>query len=155
LKKPHDRFQRRGDDLYYTAKISLLTALAGGQFAVKHLDDRYLVVNIEPGEVIKPGQLKAIRHHGMPSFRFHEHGTLYVQFDIEFPPSNWADKENIMSLEKILPPRPALEIPPDAMTDDVELTTMNDEQQRSASNHRANGEEDDEGHGPSVQCAQQ
>jgi DnaJ homolog subfamily A member 2 len=54
--KPHDRFQRRGDDLYYTAKINLLTALAGGQFAVQHLDDRYLVVNIEPGEVIKPGE---------------------------------------------------------------------------------------------------
>jgi DnaJ family protein A protein 2 len=54
--RPHDRFQRRGDDLYYTAKINLLTALAGGQFSVRHLDDRYLIVNIEPGEVIKPGK---------------------------------------------------------------------------------------------------
>jgi DnaJ homolog subfamily A member 2 len=99
--------------------------------------------------------LKAIRQHGMPSYRHHDYGTLYVQFDIEFPPSNWADKEVIMSLEKILPSRPELQIPPDAMTDDVELTTMNDEQQRSASNHMANGEDDDDGHGPSVQCAQQ
>lgn len=56
--KSHDRFQRRGNDLYYTAKINLLTALAGGQFAIKHLDERYLVVNIEPGEVIKPGKLQ-------------------------------------------------------------------------------------------------
>lgn len=154
--KSHDRFQRRGNDLYYTAKINLLTALAGGQFAIKHLDERYLVVNIEPGEVIKPGQLKAIRHHGMPSQRFHEPGTLYIQFDIEFPPSNWVDKQVIMSLEKILPPRPELDTPPDAMIEDVELTTMNDdEQRRSASNHMANGEDEDEGHGPSVQCAQQ
>ncbi|RGB37785.1 DNAJ domain-containing protein Mas5 [Rhizophagus diaphanus] len=154
--KSHDRFQRRGNDLYYTAKINLLTALAGGQFAIKHLDERYLVVNIEPGEVIKPGQLKAIRHHGMPSQRFHEPGTLYIQFDIEFPPSNWVDKQVIMSLEKILPPRPELDTPKDAMIEDVELTTMNDdEQRRSASNHMANGEDEDEGHGPSVQCAQQ
>ena len=101
------------------------------------------------------GELKAIRQHGMPSYRHHDCGTLYVQFDIEFPPSNWVDKEVIMSLENILPSRPELQIPQDAMTDDVELTTMNDEQQRSASNHMTNGEEEDEGHGPSVQCAQQ
>lgn len=100
--------------------------------------------------------MKAIRHHGMPSQRFHEPGTLYIQFDIEFPPSNWVDKQVIMSLEKILPSRPELDIPPDAMIEDVELTTMNDdEQRRSASNHMANGEDEDEGHGPSVQCAQQ
>ncbi|RIA96452.1 DNAJ domain-containing protein Mas5 [Glomus cerebriforme] len=153
--KSHDRFQRRGDDLYYTAKINLLTALAGGQFAIKHLDERYLVVNIEAGEVIKPDQLKAIRHHGMPSYRHHDFGTLFVKFDIEFPPSNWVDKQVIMTLENILPSRPELAIPENAMTEDVELTTMNDEQQRSASNHMANGEEEEEGHGPSVQCAQQ
>ena len=53
--KEHDRFQRKGDDLFYHAKIDLLTALAGGQIAVEHLDERVLLVNILPGEVIKPG----------------------------------------------------------------------------------------------------
>jgi len=91
----------------------------------------------------------------MPSYRHHDYGTLFIQFDIEFPPSNWTDKNIIMSLENILPPRQTLQIPPEAVTEDVELTTMNDEQQRSASNHMNGGEEDDDGHGPSVQCAQQ
>lgn len=53
--KEHPRFKRRGDDLYYQQKIDLLTALGGGQFTIKHLDDRALVVNIIPGEIIRPG----------------------------------------------------------------------------------------------------
>jgi hypothetical protein len=54
--KPHDRFERRGDDLLYNAKIDLLSALAGGQFAITHLDGRILLVNILPGEAIKNGK---------------------------------------------------------------------------------------------------
>ena len=36
-------------------EVDLLTALAGGQIAIKHLDDRALIVKIEPGEA-KHGQ---------------------------------------------------------------------------------------------------
>ena len=50
--KPHDRFQRKGDDLYHKVEIDLLTALAGGTVHVAHLDDRWLNVEILPGEVI-------------------------------------------------------------------------------------------------------
>jgi DnaJ family protein A protein 2 len=56
--KPHDRFTRRGDDLFYVAKIDLLTSLAGGQFIIKHLDERSLSVTILPGEVVKPGMMR-------------------------------------------------------------------------------------------------
>jgi DnaJ family protein A protein 2 len=54
--KPHDRFKRQGDDLVMEQNIDLLTALAGGQFYIEHLDDRALLVNIHPGEIIKPGK---------------------------------------------------------------------------------------------------
>lgn len=54
--KPHPRFERKGDDLFYNAKIDLLTALAGGDFAIEHLDEHALHVTIVPGEVIKPGE---------------------------------------------------------------------------------------------------
>lgn len=58
--KPHDRFKRQGDDLVIDQEIDLLTALGGGQFAIKHLDDRALIVKINPGEVIKYGT--SVRH---------------------------------------------------------------------------------------------
>jgi DnaJ homolog subfamily A member 2 len=66
--KPHPRFKRQGDDLYITAQIDLLTALAGGQFAIQQLDDSHLVVSIIPGEIIKPGATKAIKDRGMPAY---------------------------------------------------------------------------------------
>lgn len=54
--KPHDRFQRKGDDLFYRAEIDLLTALAGGTIHIEHLDDRWLAVAIAPKEPITPGK---------------------------------------------------------------------------------------------------
>lgn len=58
--KPHARFQRKGDDLYFHTEIDLLTALAGGSVAVEHLDERWLTVSIAPGEVIGPGMFDII-----------------------------------------------------------------------------------------------
>ena len=54
--KPHPRFQRKDDDLFYHAEIDLLTALGGGTVYVEHLDDRWLTVNIFPGDPITPGK---------------------------------------------------------------------------------------------------
>lgn len=68
--KEHSRFQRKGDDLYHQVEIDLLTALAGGKIAVEQLDGRVLVVSILPGEVIKPGDLKAVTGEGMPGYGF-------------------------------------------------------------------------------------
>lgn len=54
--KPHSRFQRKEDDLFFQTDIDLLTALAGGEVHIEHLDDRWLTVRMEPGEVISPGE---------------------------------------------------------------------------------------------------
>lgn len=54
--KPHERFQRQDTDLITSVEIDLLTALGGGQFSIKHLDDRVLVVTLVPGEIIKDGE---------------------------------------------------------------------------------------------------
>lgn len=53
--KAHDRFRRQENDLITEIEIDLLTALGGGKFAIKHLDDRALIVTLEPGEVVKHG----------------------------------------------------------------------------------------------------
>ena len=53
--KPHARFTRREQDLIYKAEIELVTALAGGTIYIEHLDDRWLAVDILPGEAIAPG----------------------------------------------------------------------------------------------------
>lgn len=59
--KEHATFTRKGDDLVFKAQIDLLTALAGGQFPITHLDNRVLLVSILPGEVVKPGGSCCVR----------------------------------------------------------------------------------------------
>jgi DnaJ family protein A protein 2 len=66
--KPHHFFKRKGEDLFCEIKIELVTALCGGQFHITHLDGRVLIVNILPGEVIKPGMTKVINNEGMPGY---------------------------------------------------------------------------------------
>jgi DnaJ homolog subfamily A member 2 len=58
--KPHDRFKRQENDLITEIEIDLLTALGGGQFAIRHLDERALVVKLEPGEVVKHGKTQCL-----------------------------------------------------------------------------------------------
>ncbi|KAG0201888.1 Type I HSP40 co-chaperone [Mortierella sp. GBA30] len=155
--KEHDRFRRNGDDLFYNAKIDLVTALAGGKLQIPHLDDRVLMVEILPGEVIKPGELKAVMGQGMPTERHHDFGNMYIQFEIEFPAPHWTDPANIQMLRAILPP--ARELPAVAKgvhVEEVNLTEM-DPRQRARAEQRGMGDDDDDegGHGPGVQCAQQ
>ncbi|KAI8981931.1 HSP40/DnaJ peptide-binding protein [Mycotypha africana] len=154
--KPHPHFKRQGDDLIYEAKIDLLTALAGGKFAIPHLDDRVLMVNILPGEAIKPDQLKVIPHEGMPAYRTQVKGHLFVKFSVDFPEPNWTSPEKIAALEAILPPRPAVPSFGSKHVEDVVMADA-DGYQSSSRAHGHDGYEDEEEHhaGPGVQCAQQ
>ncbi|KIW58443.1 chaperone DnaJ [Exophiala xenobiotica] len=154
--KPHPRFQRKDDDLFYHAEIDLLTALAGGQIYIEHLDDRWLTVNIFPGEPITPGSIRVIKGQGMPSFRHHDFGNLYIQFDVKFPDKS--EIKNVELLEQILPPRMQQKLPAaDSMVEDYDLEEVDARQQARAQG--ATMDEDEEDGIPAgaerMQCASQ
>ncbi|KAI9637941.1 uncharacterized protein MKK02DRAFT_31479 [Dioszegia hungarica] len=151
--KEHARFQRKGDDLFCEAEVDLLTAIGGGEFLIQHLDERMLHVTIVPGEVIKPNAMRVISHQGMPSFRHHEMGDLYVRITVNFPQS--IDPAVIPMLEKALPARKKVaNIPKKTHVDEVTLEEPNDRQRRQAQNGDEMDEDDDERGGAGVQCAQ-
>jgi DnaJ family protein A protein 2 len=50
----HKTFERKGADLFFTKKITLLEALTGVQFQLKFLDDSTLTITTLPGEIISP-----------------------------------------------------------------------------------------------------
>ncbi|BEI89519.1 uncharacterized protein CcaverHIS019_0208810 [Cutaneotrichosporon cavernicola] len=151
--KPHDRFQRKGDDLFTDVDIDLLTALAGGEFVIPHLDDHALHVTVVPGEIIKPGALKCITGQGMPSYRHHELGDLFVRLNVKFP--EHLDAASFPLLEKALPKRPALpKLDAKVHLDEVTLEEPNDRQRRTAASNGDDMDEDDDDR-PGVQCAQQ
>ncbi|KAF1989595.1 hypothetical protein K402DRAFT_326343 [Aulographum hederae CBS 113979] len=162
--KPHARFERKDDDLFYRCEIDLLTALAGGTIHIEHLDERWLVVDIVPGEVIAPGSIKVIRGQGMPSYRHHDHGNLYIQFDVKFPERLGGEdgapmsEEERQALEKVLPPRSTDDAPPpDAMTEDYALEDVDSQREGPRARGLSGMDDDDDMHpgGERVQCASQ
>ncbi|ORX53819.1 DnaJ-domain-containing protein [Piromyces finnis] len=155
--KPHDVFKRKGRDLYIDQKIDLITALTGGTFNIKHLDDRYLNVTINPGEIIKPDQTKCINNEGMPTYRNpFDKGYLYVKFEVEFPTTEWYSDEKAQMLKSVLPSIQQEKIPSNAVIDECVMSNI-DPNAKSQQQDRSDMYDDDDerGSGPQVQCAQQ
>jgi len=159
--KEHPKFKRKSDDLYVEHTLSLTEALCGFQFALTHLDGRQLLIKSDPGEVIKPGQHKAINDEGMPQYqRPFMKGRLYIQFNVEFPDPGTISLDQCRSLEKILPPRSTSHLSSMEL-DDCEETTLHDvnmeeEMRRKQQQQQQEAyDEDDDEPGPRVQCAQQ
>ncbi|KAF4123563.1 DnaJ-like protein subfamily A member 2 [Geosmithia morbida] len=156
--KPHARFTRKEDDLLYNCDIELVTALAGGTIYIEHLDDRWLSVDILPGEAIAQDTVKMIRGQGMPSARHHNYGNMYVRFNVRFPEKNWTQDESAFeALRNVLPPAPAqADAPNDDMTEPAELEDMDTTSQNRVFGGGAMDEDEDEAPGGErVQCASQ
>ncbi|KAE9003913.1 hypothetical protein PF011_g12692 [Phytophthora fragariae] len=83
--KPHNKFQRDGDNLLYHAKLSLRDALLGsGTLTIKTLDGREVPVPL--GGVVAPGTQMVIAGEGMPlQKRPSQRRNLVVEFDVQFP----------------------------------------------------------------------
>lgn len=103
----------------------------------------------------RAGALKMIRGQGMPSYRHHDFGNMYVQFDVKFPAKNFTtDPAAFDLLRQVLPSTVTSATPPkEAMSELADLEDVDASQQA-----RATGAEDeDEEHqgGERVQCASQ
>ncbi|CAL5401298.1 unnamed protein product [Camellia sinensis] len=146
--KEHPKFKRKFDDLYVEHSLSLTEALCGFQFALTHLDGRQLLIKSNPGEVIKPGQSKAINDEGMPHHqRPFMKGRLFIHFNVDFPESGFLSPDKCRDLEAILPPRPSKQSL-DMEMDECEETTLHDvnmeEEMRRKEQHRLHEAYDDE-----------
>ena len=103
VEQQHDLFKRKGADILFEKEISLVEALCGLSFNVKHLDGRLIKVTNEPGEVIKSDEIKTIEGQGMPyhkmPFKF---GNMFIVFKVKFPETLQAKQMELISqaLEK-------------------------------------------------------
>lgn len=97
--EPHQRFERRGDDLYTNVTISLQDALVGFTLDIEHLDGHKVSVTRE--KITWPGARIRKNGEGMPNYDNNNlRGTLYITFDVEFPKTQLSDteKEDIKNL---------------------------------------------------------
>jgi DnaJ family protein A protein 2 len=156
----HPMYRREGDHLFYKKTISLLEALVGFKFVVDTLDKdgRQLLVMPEPGQVVKPGSTMAIRDEGMPARRNHTiRGTLYIEFDVQFPSPDEMD-DNMRSKLADLLPNPPKRGPTEAkQVEEVTLEEVNMEQElRSHEQDRREAyDEDEEEGGQQASCRTQ
>ena len=101
----------------------------------------------------------------MPSYRHHDFGNLYVQFDVKFPqrlggPEGASmTEEQVRALESILPPRIQNAAPPsDAMVEDYALEDVDPTRESARARGMTAVDEDDDDMQPGgerVQCATQ
>jgi len=103
---PHDHFKRSGDDLIMEKEISLIDSLTGFSFEFKHLDDRSVIIQIKPGDIIKPDDVREVPGLGMPIYtRSYDFGNLYIKFNVTFPTS--LNNDQATKLKTIFSPSPS------------------------------------------------
>jgi len=130
-----ERFTRKGHDLIYEHTLSLVEALTGFEFQIKHLDDRILVVVSEPNSVLKPDEIKLLPGEGMPHHKQpFEKGQLYIKFNIEFPKPEeiGSRKEQLLT---VLPRPPTVPRPVEehevVVVQSIDLQQQQQQQQQS------------------------
>jgi curved DNA-binding protein len=80
----HDRFERRGNDLFVDVPISLTTAAFGGETDVTTIDGKKLKIKIAPET--QSGVRLRLKNLGMPSLtKPTERGDLYARVMIHLP----------------------------------------------------------------------
>ena len=81
--RQHQTYKREGNDLIYTANISLRTALCGGHVTVPTLSGKNIQL---PFVQVTPNSIHRIPNEGMPISKSpSEKGDLLVKFNIVFP----------------------------------------------------------------------
>ena len=106
------------------------------------------------------GTLKNLPGQGMPSHRHHEMGDLIVQINVTFPEK--LDPTLLAPLEQILPPRPDQpQYPKNIHIDEVDMVDASERRTKSGMGNGGHShgdamdtdDEDGQGGGPQVQCA--
>merc|ERR1712000_38033 len=89
------RLQRDGNDLTAILTIPLNQALLGVDTTFVHLDGRE--IPIKRDGVTHPGLIMSVANEGMPVHNFpSERGTLYIQFEVEFPEELSDDQKKLI-----------------------------------------------------------
>jgi molecular chaperone DnaJ len=102
--KPHEFFERRGNDLYTRIPVTVSEATLGAKIEVPTIDGRSLV-RIPPGT--DSGKTLRLKEKGVPSARNGERGDQYVEIQVVVPPPTDERVRNLMKeLETVAPSDP-------------------------------------------------
>jgi molecular chaperone DnaJ len=102
--KPHEFFERRGNDLYTKIPVTVSEATLGAKIEVPTIDGRSLV-RIPPGT--NSGKTLRLKEKGVPSARNGARGDQYVEIQVVVPPPTDERVRNLIKeLESVAPGDP-------------------------------------------------
>src|SRR5271166_5592835 len=102
--KPHEFFERRGDDLYTRIPVKVTEATLGAKIEVPTIDGRSLV-RIPPGT--DSGKTLRLKEKGVPSVRNGARGDQYVEIQVVVPqPTDERVRTLMKDLEAVVPEDP-------------------------------------------------
>jgi len=175
--KPHKEFTRRGGDLLCEKEITLLEALCGMKWRMKHLDGKEVLITTKPGEVLAGNEviiqsprgaqtmyndLKCVEDLGMPIVDTVDFGRLFVAFKVKFPKKGSLSNDQMSAIEAVLGGRSSAMLKPKDDEDvnileDGDLDTFGKTDERTRTALDESDDEDGFGSGGPrrVQCAQQ
>ena len=154
----HKQFKRKGADLLFEKKITLVEALTGVDFTFKHLDGKKIRVQTKKGECVKPNSLMTLKDMGLPFHKkSYEFGHMFILFRVEFP-SKLKD-DQVTKLAKILkaPKKNKEEFDSEHFLEEYHETHRNTHVQGGTEGNDSE-EEDDDNHGRGghrMECANQ
>jgi molecular chaperone DnaJ len=112
--KPHEFFERRGDDLYTKIPVTVSEATLGAKIEVPTIDGTSVDGRPSPGRALvrippgtNSGKTLRLKEKGVPSARNGARGDQYVEIQVVVPPPTDERVRNLMKeLESIAPDDP-------------------------------------------------
>jgi molecular chaperone DnaJ len=91
--RPDARFLREGDDLHTALRLTMTEAALGTTATVSTLGGD---VELEVPAGTQPGEVRALRGHGMPALRGSGRGALYVRLDVAVPTALGEEERSLL-----------------------------------------------------------
>ncbi len=147
--KPHETFKRNGKDLHTDMRLRLFQSLYGFTKLIKHLDGRQLVIKQEK-MLSNMDTTFLIKNEGMG-------GDLYVHITTYMPKLERLDEQENNILKKLLIKAHLSEFQKEQniLKNEDKLTHVEIKEVEIKSPESNIFDNDDDNHGPGVQCAQQ
>ena len=94
--RPHQRFERQGDDLYTDVEVDLADALLGGEVAVPTIKGTNVMLKIP--ELTQNGKSIRLKGLGMPRVNGSGSGDLYARVRVRLPESLTDEQKNALAI---------------------------------------------------------
>lgn len=88
--KPHDQFERRGEDLFSELSLSYVQMLLGAEIEVPTVTGK---AKVEVPKCSQPDEMVKLTGEGLPSLRGNRRGDIYYRIHVKFPEKLHKDEE--------------------------------------------------------------